>query len=66
MTHWLIHPSLQGSGGHCGFKSHNGTWTTASCCGEGKGGAAILEVLPIGGERDFNQVSLLATIPKGN
>lgn len=51
MTHWLIRPSLQGSGGHCRFKSHTGTWTGASCCGEGRGDAELLEVLPIGQER---------------
>lgn len=66
MTHWLIHPSLQGSGGHCRFKSHTGTWTGASHCGEGRRDAELLEVLPIGGERDFNLRSLLATLPKGN
>lgn len=53
MTHWLIHPSLQGSGGHCRFTSHTGIWTGASRCGEGRGDAELLEVLPIGGERDL-------------
>lgn len=51
MTHWLIRPSLQGSGGHCRFKSHTGTWTGASRCGEGRGDAELLEVLLIGQER---------------
>lgn len=50
MTHWLMHPSLQGSGGHCRFKSHTGTWNGTSYCGEGKGDAELLEVLPTAGE----------------
>lgn len=66
MTHWLIHPSLQGSGGHCRFKSHTGTWNGTSHCGEGRGDAELLEVLPTAGQRDFNLRSLLATLPKGN
>lgn len=53
MTHWLIHPPLQSSGGHCRFKSHTGAWSGASCCGEWKGGAVLQEVLPIGGGKRF-------------